>query len=156
MRAPETNRKIARAALDAFGGTPTVRRYWDANNESSVGVMWSGGDGFTSDATLNLSDTPLQYGGVEMPVRTEFLGALAGDTDFSLVLSTAAVCVINSRWFCASGKVFPNVVKAMGLSDTMHHVCFTTPPCGTAGRRRCTWKTASSPGCWCFRSLTRV
>jgi antitoxin YqcF len=127
MRAPEANRMIARAALDAFGGEPNVRTYWDANERSSVDVQRTRGDGVASYATVNLSNTPLRRNGEEFPTRVEFLGALAGSADFALVLSTAAFCVINSGWFCSPGAVFPGVVKCHNISTTMHHAYFTTP-----------------------------
>lgn len=127
MRAPEVNRMIARTVLDAFGGKPTVRAYWDANNKSSVDVLSTSGNGFTSWATVNLSDTPLLMDGQEYPARVELVGATSSAVDYGLVLSTAAFCVINSGWFCFPGGVFPDIVRAHDLSRTMRHVYFTVP-----------------------------
>jgi antitoxin YqcF len=126
-----SNRTIARTAAAAFGGKPSVTRYWDDNHHSSVDILAcldQPTEGVTSYATLGLSDTPLLQDGAEFPVRVELLGACAGNVDFfPNVLSTAAFYVINDRLFCQPGAIFPRVVEMYDPEITMKHLMFVSP-----------------------------
>ena len=85
-------------------------------------------DGVTSYATVGLSDSPLIFKGEEFGTRVEIVGACgASFSGFDNVLSTLSFCVINSKWFCAPGMIFPDVISMYNLSSTMSDIYFTSP-----------------------------
>jgi antitoxin YqcF len=129
--ATESTKRIARAAAEAFGGTPKVTRYWDEPDQNYIDLLEvrdSPVDGVTSYATLGLSEFPLVQDGEEYPVRVELLGACATEVDyFAKVVTTAAFCVSNDQWFSAPGIVFPDVVAMYAPAGRMRHVIFVPP-----------------------------
>lgn len=122
---------IAKYLREAFGGHPEVTRYCDDNNRSQVDIMACKDrptEGVISYGTVGLSDHPLMKYGKEYPSRVELTGACASCyTLFPNVLATAAFHVINSKWFCYPGAVFPDVVSMHRASETMEHLFFTSP-----------------------------
>jgi hypothetical protein len=133
------NKSIARAAYEAFGGKPkpNVSRYWDENNQSFVDVMVCQdrpSKGICSVATIGVSDHPLLKGGEEYRdgegalVRAEIVGACHKEVkDFPNIIATAAFCVINSKWFCAPGAIFPDIVSMYLPRVSMKHLMFFPP-----------------------------
>ena len=139
------NKTIARAALEAFGAEPNVSggakpnvsRYWDEKNESFVDILVCQNrpsNAVQSVSTIGLSDHPLFEGGVEYRdgdgylVRPEIVGACYKEVkEFPNILSTAAFCVINSKWFCAPGAIFPDVVKMYLPRIRTKHLMFYPP-----------------------------
>jgi hypothetical protein len=61
----ESNKIVAKTAVNAFGGTPRVTRFWDDDHVSSVDIL-SCEDGpqkgVTAYPTIGLSDWPLYHG----------------------------------------------------------------------------------------------
>jgi antitoxin YqcF len=126
------NKEIAAALKDLGAVTPEVHTYWDEAEHSSV-YVFSARDlptqGVTTFATIGLSDHPLlDKSGTEFDTRVEFIGAArTSQRYFDNIISTAAFCVINSKWFCHPGAIFPDVV-AMYLRDTaLRHLTFAEP-----------------------------
>lgn len=107
---------------------PSVTRHWDAKQENHIDVAAAkegAGRGVTAYGTIGLSEYPLMYNGSEFHLRVELLGACRETcSDFPRALSTAAFCIINSKWFCAPGIVFPDVISVYGLSNTMSDLYF--------------------------------
>lgn len=131
MAASTANKLIAKTAAQAFGGSPTVTRFWDDRRSSHVDVL-SCGDrpqpGVTSYATVGLSDWPLFQDGVEYKARLEITGACGSSFEgFDHALATAAFAIINSRWFCFPGAIFPDVLSINQSSPTMRHLLFAPP-----------------------------
>lgn len=55
MTVTKANKIIARTALEAFGGNPSVSKYWDENNVSNVDILSTIDrpyEGVTSHSTL--------------------------------------------------------------------------------------------------------
>jgi antitoxin YqcF len=135
----DKNKTIARAALEAFGGKPKpeVSRYWDEKNESFVDILVCQDrpdKGVHSVSTIGLSDHPLFEGGREYRdgegylVRPEIVGACYKEVkEFPNILATAAFYVINSKWFCAPGAIFPNMVKMYLPRVRTKHLMFYPP-----------------------------
>lgn len=127
----DENKKLARTVAAAFGGKPSVTRYWDDNHQSYVDLLVSIDQpqtGVTSYSTIGLSDHLLIKDGKDFGVRVEFVGACgAGFTKFDNIIATAAFCVINSKWFCYPGAIFPNVVGMYEASTTLKHILFVPP-----------------------------
>ena len=125
------SKTIARTAAAAFGGTARVNRYWDDHHQHSVDVLSCTDaplNGVNSYATIGLSDSLILKDGAPLDVRVEFVAACGAQTkDFERYLSTAAFCVINSRWFVAPGTIFPNVLRMYDASPTMDHLLFLPP-----------------------------
>src|SRR5215475_2754183 len=133
------NKTIARAALEAFGGKPKpdVWRCWDEKNESFVDILVCQDrpdKGVHSVSTIGLSDHPLFEGGREYKdgdgnlVRPEIVGACYEEVkEFPNILGTAAFCVINSKWFCAPGAIFQDVVKMYLPRVRTKHLMFYPP-----------------------------
>jgi hypothetical protein len=125
------DKAIARAAAAAFGTPPSVYCYWDDQHKASVDIVScndSPSSGVTSYATVGVSQIPLIKDGKDLGFRTELVGACGSQfADFGNCLSTAAFCVINSRWFVAPGVVFPDVISMYRTSGAMKHVLFLPP-----------------------------
>jgi hypothetical protein len=125
------NKVIAKTVSDIFGGSPRIIRYWDDARRNCVDLL-SCIDcpqvGVTSFSTIGLSDHPLYKNGNEYPVRTELVGACGNSfTAFDRAISTAAFCVINSKWFASPGAIFPDILSMYKCSDTLQHLFFVPP-----------------------------
>ena len=127
----QDNKIIARAALAAFGGKPNVAAYWDEAEKSSVDLLTCKDQpqkGVTSYSTIGLSDSPINNEGVEIDLRVEFVGACSSAiSDFGNIVTTAAFCVINSKWPCSPGVIFPDVVGMYNCSKTLKHLMLVSP-----------------------------
>lgn len=127
----ETARAIAKKATAAIGGTPSVHVYWDDDHASHVGLLSSAERpeaGIKAYSTIGLAEHTVFKGGEEMPFRLEFCGACQSRFDeFDRVLATAAFFVINSRWFCEPGMIFPDLVSMYHPGATMEHLLFLPP-----------------------------
>ena len=127
----QANKAVAKKVANAFGGQPNVTRFWDDRQQNAVDILKCEDrpvSNVTSYATVNLSNWPLFFQGEEYNARTEILGACRSEVaEFSNVIATAAFCVINSRWFCCPGTIFPNVVSMYKCSDALKHLFFVPP-----------------------------
>ncbi len=128
----ESNRTIARVLASAFDREkPEVHAYWDDDHVNKIAIVKckdSPQPGLSSYATIGVSDHPLYKGESEYQVRVELVGACESDCDqFANMLATAGACIINSRWFCAPGMIYPDIVSMYNASATMKHVMFVPP-----------------------------
>lgn len=127
----DANRRLARTAAEAFGGKPRVTRYWDDDHKSFVDLLVSVDRpqaGVASYSTIGLSDHLLMKDGKDYGVRVEFVGACGTSfKKFDNIIATAAFCVINSKWFCYPGAIFPDVVHMYKASKTLKHIFFAPP-----------------------------
>lgn len=108
-----------------------IVEYWDDNRKSHIFILEAANrpqHNVTTYCTIGLSGHPLFHNGVEFPARVEIIGACGSIfKDFGSVISTAAFCIINSGWFCAPGKIFPEIIDMYGLSNTMNDIYFASP-----------------------------
>lgn len=127
----EDNKVIARAALAALGGKPNIAAYWDEDGRHSVDLLACKDQpqkGVTSYSTIGLSSFPIKRDGVEIDLRVEFVGACSSSvSEFGNIVATAAFCVINSKWSCAPGVIFPDVVGMYNCSRTLKHLLLVSP-----------------------------
>lgn len=122
---------MARNVAEAFGKRPKITEYWDAHDRYSVAIA-AGTDvpteGITAYSTVNLSDWPMYVDGREHETRVEIAASAPSQIeDFESTLSTAAFYVINGRWPCHPGVVYPDVLAIYQMSATMKHVLFMGP-----------------------------
>lgn len=125
-------KKIAKHTAIAFGvDKPPITRFWDDKKHNGVFILEANDrpqDGVKAYATIGLSDHPLMRRGREFDVRVEIVGVCGSAfIDFANIIATAAFCVINSRWFCAPGIIFPDVVSMYMKSSSMSDIYFTYP-----------------------------
>lgn len=110
---------------------PPIFHLWDDNHKSDIYVMEAADrpqKGVISYATIGLSEHPLIRNGAEFNARVELLGACGSAfPGFNRVLATLAFCIINSKWFCAPGVIFPDVMDMYGISVTMNDIYFANP-----------------------------
>ncbi|MFB1051817.1 suppressor of fused domain protein [Paraliobacillus sp. JSM ZJ581] len=131
MTVTKANKIIARTALEAFGGKPSVSKYWDENNVSDIDILSTIDrpyEGVTSYSTIGLSDYSIGYSVDEKPLRVEIVGA--GATMFELfpnVLSTCVFNIINTKLPIAHGEIFKGAVRMYYPDSEMEHVLFTSP-----------------------------
>jgi len=125
------NKRIASSIARVFGGTPRVTRFWDDRRAHSLDILSCSDrpqDGVTSFSTIGLSDHPLFQDGSEFHVRVELVGAVGSSFQkFDDALASAGFCIINSRWFCCPGAIFPDVLSEYNCSKTMRHFYFMPP-----------------------------
>mgnify|MGYP001179501563 CR=1 FL=1 len=131
MTVTKANKIIARTALEAFGGNPSVSKYWDENNVSNVDILSTIDrpyEGVTSHSTIGLSDYSIGYSVDEKPLRVEIVGAIATMFDlFPNILSTCAFNMINTKLSITHGEIFKGVIKMYYPDSEMEHVLFTSP-----------------------------
>jgi len=127
----EDKKTIAKTLAQAFGGKPSVRRFWDEKDKQFVDILTCSNrpeKGVSSYSTIGLSDAPLLKDGTEYPTRVEITGACGtAFSGFNNALATAAFCIINSKWFCYPGAIFPDVLSMYDISPTMRHFIFVPP-----------------------------
>jgi len=125
------NKAIAMKVAKAFGGKPSVQRFWDEGDKNFVDILQCldrPQDGIISYSTIGLSDAPLYNDGNEYPARLEIVGACGGGfASFNNALATAAFCVINSKWFCYPGAIFSDILSMYNMSSSMKHLFFVPP-----------------------------
>jgi antitoxin YqcF len=138
----DSHKEVARHVAAAFSADePPIHRVWDDDHKSDVFVLQATDRPWpvcTACSTGGLFAHPLIMKGKELPLRAEIAGICrTGQPDFDKVLSTLAFCVINTRWCCAPGVIFPGVIDMYGLSNTLSDV-FSPPTrvCGP-GNPRC-------------------
>jgi len=127
----DENKMIAKTALVAFGGKPSVYAYWDDNNKSSIDMLSCNDrpyDGVTAYSTVGLSEHSIDQTVEGVPLRVEIVGACAtGYECFPNILSSCAFNVINTKYKCYPGAIFPNVVKYYMPDSPMKHILFVPP-----------------------------
>ena len=131
MSIPNEFKVVARSALNAFGGKPSVSKYWDSSNKSSIdllSVINSPLDGVTSYSTIGLSDHSINYTVDGISLRVEIVGAsTTGYEDFPNIIATCAFCIINSKYTIAHGETFHDIIKMYYPESDMKHVLFLSP-----------------------------
>lgn len=131
MSVSNENKIIAKAAFDAFGGKPSVTKYWDDKNESSIDILSCGGrpyNGVTSHSTIGLSSYSIGYTTDSTPLRIEIVGACASGYDcFRNILASCAFNIINTKFKCYPGAIFENIVKFYMHDSLMRHILFVSP-----------------------------
>jgi hypothetical protein len=125
------NKTIAMTVASAFGGKPSVQRFWDEPKKNYIDILSCADrpqEGVTSYSTIGLSDAPLYKNGSEYPARVEFVSACGSHfSSFDNALATAAFNIINSNWFCYPGAIFSDVLAMYDISQTMRHFLFVPP-----------------------------
>ena len=126
------NKLIARTVLGTIGGTPKVVEYWDNEHKSKIDVFSASDrpyEGVSSFSTIGLSSYPIDIKtNYAKELRIEFIGACANNSDmFANIISSCAFNIINSKYSCSPGTVFPNVVSEYHQNKTMKHIYFTSP-----------------------------
>lgn len=129
---PDGHKLIARKIANVFGvQRPPVTRYLDDNNTSHIDILCCKNSpqfGVCSYSTIGLSDHPLLFKGQEFHARVEIIACCEEKVlGFENVLSTISFCIINSKWFCAPGVIFPGVISMYNLSKTMADIYFSPP-----------------------------
>jgi hypothetical protein len=131
VKISESNKKLAKTVAGVFGGTPQVFRYWDEKKASAVDILSCENvpqPGVTSHATIGLSDHSLGDNGSTPGLRTEFVAAFGSAFEEGAnILSTAAFCVINSKWKIGPGVIYPEIISMYRKKSAMKHVLFSPP-----------------------------
>jgi len=123
----DSNKILAKTLVGVFGVKPQISRYWDEKERSFVDIMvceHSPQPNVFTYATLGLSDHML----TNERTRVEFVGAFgAAFKESANIISTAAFCVINSKWEVRPGAIFPDVVCMYRNGSEMKHLLFCPP-----------------------------
>lgn len=127
----DENRTIAKAALGALGGKPIVYAYWDNNKENYIDILSCNDrpyDGVTSYSTIGLSGHSIDLTIDDIPLRVEIVGACASEYEcFPNILGSCAFNIINTKYKCYPGAIFPSVVKYYLPDSSMKHILFMPP-----------------------------
>jgi antitoxin YqcF len=124
MSASPENKAVAKHALKAFGGTPSVRAYHHDTEKLSVDLLRCDNrpcNGVTSYSTIRLSDYPMiKANGAEFPTRLEIAGARATAAEFfPNILAAAAFCIMRTQRLFSPGSVMPRYVREYYPSTTV-------------------------------------
>ena len=126
------NRRIANTLLEIIGGKPKVVEYWDNGEKSKIDIF-IGVDrphgGISSFSTIGLSGYPIDLKtGDNKALRVEFIGACESSSDkFANIISSCAFNIINDKYSCNPGTVYPNVISEYYPDAEMKHIFFTSP-----------------------------
>lgn len=129
MTASESGKQLARAAATAFGGTPSVVRYYDSDESHHIDILRCSGapqQGYETFSTLGLSDYVNHLDGQQVAVELVVVGRTE-DEALPKALSTAAFNVMKDGWLAAPGVVFPDLLATYDLSATLPHVVWMPP-----------------------------
>jgi hypothetical protein len=126
------NKYIAHTILDIIGGIPKVTRYWDNNRESMIDIFIGANrpyEGISCYSTIGLSSYPIDLKTTDnKKIRVEFIGACDSSSDmFANIISSCAFNIINDKYSCDPGTVYPYVVSEYYPDTEMRHIYFTTP-----------------------------
>jgi len=126
-----TLKGFAKHLQNFFDVKISVKRHWDEPERSHIDVFYANDvpeKGLTTYVTLGLQETPVLKKKVKGGIRTEVMGICRTNVkDFPNAVSTAAFCVINSKWELFPGKIYPDVIGMYKMSRTMRHVLFVPP-----------------------------
>lgn len=125
------NKTIAKTVANVFEGKPIVTKYWDNDHKNSIDILLCKDkleEGINSYATIGLSDYSIGYTLDEYQLRVEIIGVTGTFfEEFPLILSSCAFNIINSKFSCHHGTVFPNIVNFYIPDSDMKHIYFTYP-----------------------------
>lgn len=131
MSVSSEHKIIAKTALAAFGGDLIVYAYWDDNREHSVDILSCHDrpyDGVTSYSTIGLSDYSIDQSANSVHLRVELVGACASKYEcFPNILSSCAFNIINTKYKCYPGAIYPGVVDYYMPDSPMKHILFVPP-----------------------------
>jgi len=130
MPISKQNKIISKALQSVFNGIPKYTRYADEIGQSTIDIIscvdrpWKG---TTSFGTLGLSDYSIGKKVDGVPLGVEFVGCCESNFDFfPNILATCAFNIINSKFKCEPGTIYPDVIREYANSE-MKHVMLTTP-----------------------------
>ena len=127
----QAGKKFANRLHQLIGGEFSVFSYGDERGRSTVDILRCiGGPSpdITTYVTLDLHKHANSVGKPPKNIRVDLMGMCYGKPgEFGEALSTAAFCIINSRWPCFPGAIFPDIVSMHKISRTMAHVMFAPP-----------------------------
>jgi len=126
------NKRIARTILENIGGNPKVIEFWDTRRESMIDIFIGADrpyDGITSYSTIGLSSYPIDIVTTgNRKLRIEFIGACDSSSDlFANIIGSCAFNIINDKYSCDPGTVYPCVVSEYYPDTEMRHIYFTAP-----------------------------
>lgn len=131
MSVTNGNKIVARNAIEAFGGKPSVIKYWDEKKESSIDILQSidrPNSGVTAYSTIGLNEYSIGSISEDVPLVVEIVGACATKIDlFPNILASCAFNIINAKYKCYPGAIFENVVEFYIPGNSMKHILFSTP-----------------------------
>jgi antitoxin YqcF len=132
--ASDDNKKLAKHAAAAFGGTPKVVNFiHDTDKKLSIPILSAADSpdkGITAYSTIGLSDSPMPGpdGQGEYPARLELCAAAATAADlFPNVISSAAFHIIKSKELFAPGDALSGYVAEYYPDTTVPHLYLTAP-----------------------------
>lgn len=129
----DENRELARFIAATFGGTPSVREYFDDDRVATIDIMTCSDapqGAVNSYATLALSDVRLvDAEGDMLDFGIEIVAACESDAEeFVNAVSTCAFNIIKDKTPVYPGVVFPRVLDLYeGLSSTLSHAFLVDP-----------------------------
>lgn len=131
---PPTGAKVARAAVDAIGGTARADAMVDAAEEHRIDVLSSKdapAPGWTTWSTVSLhveqNRIPLADGTFK-DIRAELMVVGAPGSDvMGRVLGSSAFAVLQDHWLMAPGIVFGEVVSMYEPTTTTPHLLWCHP-----------------------------
>jgi antitoxin YqcF len=131
MSISNENKIIAKSALHAFGGKPSVSKYWDDRNVSNIDILSVVNrpfDSVSSYSTIGLSDHSIELSVDEAPLRIEIVGVSSTVYEqYPNILASCAFCIVNSKFSVFHGKVFRDIIKMYYPNSEMKHVLFVSP-----------------------------
>lgn len=131
-KATAAQKLIAKRLLSvAPSEAPSFTDYWDDKKENSVVIFRSLDTpefGLATYSTVGLCESELLIDGKDLNIGLEIITACRRDTpQLENIISSAAFCVINSKWACAPGVIFPDILSMYNASNTLSDLYFCPP-----------------------------
>lgn len=131
-KATAAQRTIAKRLL-SVAPSPSVSftDYWDEEKEKSI-VIFKSPDtpsvGVSTYSTVGLCEFDLFVDEKKIDIGIEIISACANSaSQLENIISTAAFCIINSKWTCAPGIIFPDIISMYQASETLSDLYFCPP-----------------------------
>lgn len=115
-----------------IGAAPKVYPFYDANETSEIDIYIGAdrpGFGITTYSTIGLSDYSIgmvtQAG---KQLRVEFIAVCdSKDLEFPNAIATCAFYIMNDKYSCRLGTVYPDIISTYYDDIDMKHILFTAP-----------------------------
>lgn len=115
-----------------IGSDVKVQNYYDKKNEAKIDIYIAKNKPdfeLSTYSTIGLSEYTIGMTDMnDREIRVEFIGICSTDVDvFPNILASCAFNIINSKYTCKPGIVYPGVITPYLDETDMKHIYFTSP-----------------------------
>lgn len=128
----EYKKKIFQILYEEIGANVKVHSYYDRKEEAKIDLYIAKDRPevmLSTYSTIGLSEYTIGVTDKKSrEIRVEFIGVCSTEVEvFPNILSSCAFNIINSKYTCKPGIVYPGVISSYLKETDMKHIYFTSP-----------------------------